>query len=173
MKVVLITLDDANKIGITGAEKLTKTDELIILYVKGKKNIKSDLEEALSGVKCSVSYEEMATAGEFNTICAYFVGYHEGKGHDVFIVTSDKTKLSAIVKSHSKAYASFKSIATSTGKTSQTSSKKTSSAKTSSNKKSSKKEDDLSGLLTELASGKIDKEKLTSTLVKAAMKGMK
>ena len=39
MKTVIIALDEANKNGISGAEALAKSDELVILYIKGKKNV--------------------------------------------------------------------------------------------------------------------------------------
>lgn len=104
MKSVLMTLDDANKLGISGAEKLAKTDELIMLYVKGKKNPKAELAEALEGLKCNIIYEEMATASELNLFCAFYAGYNKAKNRDTFIVSSDKEKLNNLVKSNCKIY---------------------------------------------------------------------
>lgn len=201
MKAVIMTLDNANKIGIAGAEKLTKTDSLIFLYVNGKKNVSDELEESLENVKAEVEYVSMASNSDMNVIIAYYAGLHNAKNHDVFVVTPDKDKINAFVSKNIKVYTGFKSIISSSGsskssssskKTSSSSSKKTTSSsskkttsssskktttakKTSTAKKktSKKKEDDLTDILTSLASGKLDTDDLAKKVLNMAKKNLK
>lgn len=184
MKTVLMTLDAANKQGIAGSEKLTKSDLLILVYVKGKKNISDDLSEAMDSLKAEVEYAQIESNSELNIMFAYLAGFHAAKNHDVFVVTPDKDKISTIVSKNAKVYTSFKSIAgagssssssgksTSSGKKSTT--KKTTTKKTTTKKSSSKKkEEDLASIFTDLASGKLNKEKLAEQMLKYATKNMK
>lgn len=198
MKVVLMTVDAANKQGIEGSEKLTKSDLLILLYVKGKKNISAELKEALSELKAEVEYAQMETNADLNVICAYYAGFHSAKNHDVFVVTPDKDKINAIVSKNAKVYTGFKSIVggtdsgstskkSSSGKSSSTkksttkkSTTKNSTAKKSTTKKSTtkksttkKQEEEIADILTDLASGKINTEKIAKKVINYAAKKIK
>ena len=186
MKTVIIMLDMANKSGIAGAQKLAKTDELIMLYVKGKKTVSANLKEELADVKATVSYVEIAATADYNTVCAYYVGYHVGKGHDVYVIAADKSKVKSVISKNAKVYTGFGSITgtvgsgktgtaakpkkTGTAKKTTTAKKKTTTKKKTSSKKDA---DDISDILTSLAGGKIDTDKITDTVMKVAKKKLK
>ncbi len=191
MKVVIMSLAEASKIDFAGAESLNKTDQLIFLYVKGKKTVPASVSEALEEVKAEVSYMEMAATSEYAAYCSYLIGFHTGAKHDVFVVTQDKEKIPKTPAKDAKIYTSFKSIAKSDGtssstgkKTSSAAKKKTSSTgkktsssgkKTSSTAKkktsSKKKKVDVSDVITSLASG--DKEKVKENAAKLLEQALK
>ena len=187
MKVVIETLANANKAGIDGAEKLTKTDSLILLYVNGKKTVSDELKESLENVKAEVEYVPMASSSDLNVMIAYYAGLHNAKNHEVYVVTLEKDKINAFVSKNVKVYTGFKSIVSSSSSTAKTSTtKKTSTAKkTSTTKKTStakkttskktpkKKEEDLSDILTSLASGKLDTDDLAKKVLNMAKKSLK
>ena len=131
MKYVLISLSESSKIDFSGAEKLSKTDHIVFLYVKGKKTLPASVKSALEDVVAEIEYFEMASASELIPCASYLIGYHEASKHDVIVITEDKSKLPSKVTKDIKVYSAFKSIAG----TSSTSKKTTTAKKTTTTKK--------------------------------------
>lgn len=154
MKYVLVSLSEASKLDFSGAEKLTKTDHIVFLYVSGKKNVSTALKAKLEDVKCVVDYFEIAATSEMVSYISYFIGYHSGAKHDVVVVTQDKSKIPSKIAKDAKIYTSFKSVsnASSSGKTG-------TSAAATSNKKKKSDEVKVENLMDSLAKGDKDKAK--------------
>jgi len=133
MKVVLITVDDAKKTELKGAEKLAKSDVLILFSAKNKSDMPAAVKEALDEIKAETEYVKLDSASDVTAAFAYYAGLHTGKNHQLFIVAPDKTKLPAVVSKQIKIYTSFSSIVKSD--TTTKSSTKSSTGKTSSSKK--------------------------------------
>lgn len=154
MKYVLVSLAESSKIDFTGAEKLAKTDHIVFLHVKDKKNVSAALQSKLDELKCAVDFFEIAAASELVNYISYLIGYHAGAKHDVVLVTQDKSKLPAKIAKDAKIYVSFKSVATasSTGKSG-------TSAATSSAKKKKSGEKQMESLMDSLAKGDTEKAK--------------
>lgn len=162
MKVVILTVDDAKKTELSGAEKLLKSDLLVLISTKAKSEMPASVKEALEEVKAEVEYCKIDAASETDAAYAYYAGYHDAKNHDTYIVATDKTKVPKLASKSAKVYTAFKSIvsdsdtSTAKKKTSSTSKKKT----TTSKKKTTKKEDTVSELLESVSDGKLDTDKL-------------
>lgn len=168
MKVVIITLDDAKKTGLEGADKLAKTDLIIILSAKAKSEMPATVKEALAEIKAENEFVKLDSAADKDVAYAYYAGYHDGKNHSTFIVATDKTKVPKLASKSAKVYTNFKSVGEASGTTTSSSSgKKTSSGK----KKTSSKKDE--GILESLASGEIDTDKLIKEAAKKAKKFIK
>lgn len=167
MKYVLVSLAEASKIDFAGAEKLSKTDHIVFLHVKGKKTVSAKLKETMEEWKATVDYYEIASTSELWLYVSYMIGYHAGSKHDVFVITGDKTKLPSKIAKDAKVYTSFKSVATNsgTGKTG------TSSNASTSKKKKKTSEDQMEDVLTAFAKG--DKEKAKEQLVNLAASFLK
>jgi len=166
MKYVLVSLAEASKLDFAGAEKLTKTDHIVFLHVKGKKNVSAKLQAIMEEWKATVDYYEIATTSELWLYVSYMIGFHAGAKHDVFVVTSDKSKLPSKIAKDAKVYTSFKTVATNsgTGKTGNASN-----ASTSKKKKTS--ETQMEDVLTAFAKG--DKDKAKEQLVNLAASFLK
>lgn len=170
MKVVILTVDDAKKTELSGAEKLLKSDLLVLISTKAKSEMPASVKEALEEVKAEVEYCKIDAASETDAAYAYYAGYHDAKNHDTYIVATDKTKVPKLASKSAKVYTAFKSIvsesdtSTAKKKTSSTSKKKTTSTSkkktTTSKKKTTKKEDTVSELLESVSDGKLDTDKL-------------
>ena len=164
MKAVIITVDDAKKTELAGADKLTKSDLIVLVSQKAKSEMPKAVSEALDELACGYEYCKVDSASEIGAAYAYYAAYHDAKGHDTFIVATDKAKVSKLAAKSAKVYTAFKSIigSSSTGKSSSSSKKKTSSSSTSGKKKtassSSKKKTSSSG------KKKTDQKKDESTL---------
>ena len=132
MKIVIITLEDAKKTELKGAEKLSKNDVLIMLSTKNKSDMPGTVKTVLEDVKAELLYVKLESASEVTANYAYYAGYHQGKGHETFIVAPDKTKLPSNLTKEIKVYTSFASVVKSTSSSSSSksgsSSKKTSSS---------------------------------------------
>lgn len=161
MKYVLVSLAEASKLDFAGAEKLSKTDHIVFLHVKGKKTVSAKLQTIMEEWKATVDYYEIATTSELWLYVSYMIGFHAGAKHDVFVVTSDKSKLPSKIARDAKVYTSFKTVATNsgTGKTGNASN-----ASTSKKKKTS--ETQMEDVLTAFAKG--DKDKAKEQLVNLA-----
>ncbi len=179
MKVVIITVDDAKKTELAGAEKLAKTDLLVLVSTKTKSDMPKAVSDIIDELACQTEYCKIDAASETDAAYAYYAGYHEAKGHDTFIVATDKAKVTKLTAKAAKVYTSFKSIvsgdsasgkktASSAKKTS--SSKKTSSGKKTSSKKTSKKDENktLGDTLSQLVNSKETKK-----LINVAKKALK
>jgi len=166
MKYVLVSLAEASKLDFAGAEKLSKTDHIVFLHVKGKKTVSAKLQAIMEEWKATVDYYEMATTSELWLYVSYMIGFHAGAKHDVFVVTSDKSKLPSKIARDAKVYTSFKTVATNsgTGKTGNASN-----ASTSKKKKTS--ETQMEDVLTAFAKG--DKDKAKEQLVNLAASFLK
>lgn len=166
MKYVLVSLAEASKLDFAGAEKLTKTDHIVFLHVKGKKTVSAKLQAIMEEWKVTVDYYEIATTSELWLYVSYMIGFHAGAKHDVFVVTSDKSKLPSKIAKDAKVYTSFKTVATNsgTGKTGNASN-----ASTSKKKKTS--ETQMEDVLTAFAKG--DKDKAKEQLVNLAASFLK
>lgn len=166
MKYVLVSLAEASKLDFAGAEKLTKTDHIVFLHVKGKKTVSAKLQAIMEEWKATVDYYEIATTSELWLYVSYMIGFHAGAKHDVFVVTSDKSKLPSKIAKDAKVYTSFKTVATNsgTGKTGNASN-----ASTSKKKKTS--ETQMEDVLTAFAKG--DKDKAKEQLVNLAASFLK
>lgn len=154
MKYVLVSLAEASKLDFSGAEKLTKTDHIVFLYVKDKKTVSAALKAKLEDVKCVIDYFEIASTSELTSYLSYFIGYHSGAKHDVIVITQDKSKIPSKIARDAKIYVSFKSVATasSAGKTG-------TSAAATSNKKKKASETKVENLMDSLAKGDTAKAK--------------
>ena len=147
MKVAITTLDEAKKNKLEYADALLKSDLLVIISTKAKTEIPSDLKEAMDEIKAEIEFVKVESASEVLNTYSYYIGFHAGKGHQVFTVSAEKPKLPSMVLKQAKAYTSFKNVVgaenakkSTTSKTStSTAAKKTSSSKTSSSKTSSSK----------------------------------
>lgn len=166
MKYVLVSLAEASKLDFAGAEKLTKTDHIVFLHVKGKKTVSAKLQAIMEEWKATVDYYEIASTSELWLYVSYMIGFHAGAKHDVFVVTSDKSKLPSKIAKDAKVYTSFKTVATNsgTGKTGNASN-----ASTSKKKKTS--ETQMEDVLTAFAKG--DKDKAKEQLVNLAASFLK
>lgn len=166
MKYVLVSLAEATKLDFAGAEKLSKTDHIVFLHVKGKKTVSAKLQAIMEEWKATVDYYEIATTSELWLYVSYMIGFHAGAKHDVFVVTSDKSKLPSKIARDAKVYTSFKTVATNsgTGKTGNASN-----ASTSKKKKTS--ETQMEDVLTAFAKG--DKDKAKEQLVNLAASFLK
>lgn len=136
MKYVIMLLSEASKIDFSGSDKLTKSDVLEIIYVKGKKNISDALKEKLDSIKASITYTEVASSGDTWLYVAYQLGIQSTTKHDVYLISKDKSKVPTKVLGEAHAYVSFKSIGSSA---TSTSTKKTTSKKTTTKKPATKK----------------------------------
>lgn len=147
MKVAITTLDEAKKNKLEYADALLKSDLLVIISTKAKTEIPSDLKEAMDEIKAEIEFVKVESASEVLNTYSYYIGFHAGKGHQVFTVSAEKPKLPSMVLKQAKAYTSFKNVVgaenakkPTTSKTStSTAAKKTSSSKTSSSKTSTAK----------------------------------
>lgn len=166
MKYVLVSLAEASKLDFAGAEKLSKADHIVFLHVKGKKTVSAKLQAIMEEWKATVDYYEIATTSELWLYVSYMIGFHAGAKHDVFVVTSDKSKLPSKIAKDAKVYTSFKTVATNsgTGKTGNASN-----ASTSKKKKTS--ETQMEDVLTAFAKG--DKDKAKEQLVNLAASFLK
>ena len=135
MKYVLISLAESSKIDFSGAEKLSKTDHIIFVYVKGKKTLSASVKEALEEVKAEVEYFEIAAASELSCAISYLIGYHTASKHDVIVITGDKSKYPSKVIKEIKVYSAFR--AATGGTSSSSSAKKTTAKKSTTAKKTS------------------------------------
>lgn len=108
MKVVLISLEDAKKTELKGAEKLAKNDILIIFSTKNKSDYPANITQALKEIKASTESVKLGSASELPSAYAYYAGLHIGKNHQVYIITENKTKVSPVIK-QAKCYSSFAS----------------------------------------------------------------
>lgn len=166
MKYVLVSLAEASKLDFAGAEKLTKTDHIVFLHVKGKKTVSAKLQAIMEEWKATVDYYEIASTSELWLYVSYMIGFHAGAKHDVFVVTSDKSKLPSKIAKDAKVYTSFKTVATNsgTGKTGNASNASTS-------KKKKTGEAQMEDVLTAFAKG--DKDKAKEQLVNLAASFLK
>lgn len=181
MKYVIIALSEASKLDFSGADKLAKTDHIICLYVKGKKNITAAVQEEFDALKAEIEFDDVVDTQDLWMYAAYLMGYHVAAKHSVFVVTKDKDKLPSKITSEAKVYTSFKSVTSDTGsstkksttkksttKKSTTASKKSTAKKSASTKKttSKKKDTDVIDVIGSLVSG--DKKKAKEGLVDIA-----
>ncbi len=169
MKVVIITVDDAKKTGLGGAEKLAKNDYLILMSAKNKTEMPAVVKEALEAVKAEVEYVKLEANQDVTAAYAYYAGFHNGRGHQTFIVAPDKTKLPSVVAKQVKIYTSFASVlkaessTTRTSNTTKTSTKASSSNKNSSSKSGSKTSGTLADTISSLTGlSKTDSKKLVN-----------
>ena len=154
MKYVLISLSESSKIDFSGAEKLSKTDHIVFLYVKGKKTLPASVKSALEDVVAEIEYFEMSSASELIPCASYLIGYHEASKHDVIVITEDKSKLPSKVTKDIKVYSAFKSIAG----TSSTSKKTTTAKKSTTTKKTTGKKVDK--IIFEIGGKQIDMKQI-------------
>lgn len=146
MKYAIVLLSEASKLDFAGSEKLTKTDHVVIIYVKGKKTVSAALKETLDGLKATIDYYEIAKSTDAWLSVAYLMGYHAASKHDVYVITADKTKIPNKLVGDAHVYTSFKSIAgssattkTSTKSTTKKTTKSTTTKKTTAKKTTTKK----------------------------------
>lgn len=133
MKYVMMLLSEASKMDFSGSDKLTKSDSLEIIYVKGKKTISAAVKEQLDAIKATISYTEVASTSDIWLYVAYQLGIQSTTKHDVYLISKDKSKIPSKILGDAHSYVSFKSIggsatASTTKKT--TTAKKTTSATT-------------------------------------------
>lgn len=136
MKYVIVLLSELSKLELGGIEKLTKSDHLALVYVKGKKTIPAACKETMDEVKAVIDYVEVASASDSMMQVAYLMGYHAAAKHDVFVILKDKSKVPTKLVGDAHVYTSFKSIAGATTKTAAT---KTTAKKTTASKSTTKK----------------------------------
>lgn len=146
MKYVMMLLSEASKMDFSGSDKLTKSDSLEIIYVKGKKTISAAVKEQLDAIKATISYTEVASTSDIWLYVAYQLGIQSTTKHDVYFISKDKSKVPSKILGDAHSYVSFKSIggsaSASTTKKTTTSTKKTTSAtakKTAAKKTTAKK----------------------------------
>lgn len=139
MKVIIITVDDARKTELKGAEKLTKNDILILMSAKNKTDMPTLVKEALEEVKAETEYVKLDSASDVTAAYAYYAGLHTGKNHQVFIVAPDKTKLPAVIAKQIKIYTSFASVLKADSGSASTTGKSTSKSASSAGSKTAKK----------------------------------
>ncbi|MCQ2533586.1 MAG: hypothetical protein MJ172_03350 [Clostridia bacterium] len=129
MKYVIMLLSEASKIDFAGADKLTKSDHLVILYAKGKKTITAAVQEQLDALKATVDFTEIAQTADAWLHVAYLLGYHVASKHDTYVVTKDKTKVPTKLTADAHIYTGFKTITGATSSSSSSSKKTTTSTK--------------------------------------------
>jgi len=157
MKYVLVSLAEASKLDFSGAEKLSKADHIVFLYVKGKKTVSSKLESVMEEWKATIDYYEIGATSELWTYMSYLIGYHAGAKHEVFVITEDKSKLPSKIAKDAKIYMSFKTVAANSGTGKTGNSSNASTAKKKTGKKTN--EDRMEDVISALASGNKDKAK--------------
>lgn len=170
MKYVIMLLSEASKMDFGGSDKLTKSDALEIIYVKGKKTISAQVQEQLDSIKASITFTEVASAGDVWLYVAYQLGKESATKHDVYLISKDKSKIPSKILGDAHAYVSFKSIATSSASTSTkktTTAKKTTAKKTTTDKKATTTKKSTSGGST----GKKKKETTVVDVVTSYMSG--
>lgn len=182
MKYVIMLLSEASKIDFAGADKLTKSDHLVILYAKGKKTITAAVQEQLDALKATVDFTEIAQTADAWLHVAYLLGYHVASKHDTYVVTKDKTKVPTKLTADAHIYTGFKTItgatsssssskSTSSSKKTTTSTKKTTtSTKKSTSSSSAKKSTTASKKSTTSSSKKSTTAKKTTTTKKKTTK---
>lgn len=138
MKYVIALLSELSKLELGGIEKLTKSDHLALVYVKGKKTIPAICKEAMDEVKATIDYVEVANTSDSMMQVAYLMGYHAAAKHDVYVVIKDKTKVPTKLIGDAHVYTSFKSIA-GASTTKKTTTKKTTTKKTTTSKSTTSK----------------------------------
>jgi len=124
MKYILVSLSECSKLDFSGADKLSKTDHLILLHAKGKKTISAKLKETLSEVPAQIDYYEIGAASELWLYVSYLIGVHTGAKHDVYVITEDKEKIPAKIAKEAKVYSAFRSVSGASGSAGKTSSTK-------------------------------------------------
>ncbi len=129
MKYVLISLAECSKLDLSGAEKLSKSDRLLCLYVKGKKTLSAKVKEAFDLIPAEIEYFEIGNTSELWLYMAYLIGVHSQAKHDVYVITEDKSKIPGKIAKEAKVLSSFKTVG---GAASSSSAKKTTSKKTTS-----------------------------------------
>ena len=177
MKYVLMLLSEASKIDFAGADKLTKSDHLVILYAKGKKTITAAVQEQLDALKATVDFTEIAQTADAWLHVAYLLGYHVASKHDTYVVTKDKTKVPTKLTADAHIYTGFKTItgatsssSSSSKKTTTSTKKATTSAKKSTSSSSAKKSTTASKKSTTSSSKKSTTAKKTTTTKKKTTK---
>lgn len=176
MKVVILTVEEAKKNKLAGAEKLAKNDLLILMSAKAKSEMPATLKEALDEVVCTTDYIKLDSAADATDYMAYLAGFHEAKGHPVFVVSENKPKIAAGVMKSFKCYTSFASVVKADGTKKTSSSSSSSSKKTTSKKKTSskkKEEEGLAGILSSITEDGLDTNKLVKEAEKALKKAVK
>lgn len=139
MKYVLISISESSKIDFSGVEKLSKTDHLVFIYVKGKKTLSSSVKAALEDAKAEIEYFEIGAASELWLAMSYLVGFHTASKHETIVLTADKSKLPGRITKDAKVYSAFRSVTggSAAGSSStKSSAKKTTAKKTTTAKKS-------------------------------------
>ncbi len=161
MKVVILSIEDAKKTLLEGAEKLAKTDLLIIISTKAKSEMPLDVKAALNEIKAENEFVKIDSASDKDVAYAYYAGLHDGKGHSTYIVASDKTKVPKLASKSAKVLTSFKSVVESPSSKTGSSSKK----------KTSKKDDDvIAGIVDTLSGGDKNTKKVLNQVVKKGKK---
>lgn len=177
MKYVIMLLSEASKIDFAGADKLTKSDHLVILYAKGKKTITAAVQEQLDALKATVDFTEIAQTADAWLHVAYLLGYHVASKHDTYVVTKDKTKVPTKLTADAHIYTGFKTItgatsssSSSSKKTTTSTKKATTSAKKTTSSSSAKKSTTASKKSTTSSSKKSTTAKKTTTTKKKTTK---
>lgn len=177
MKYVIMLLSEASKIDFAGADKLTKSDHLVILYAKGKKTITVAVQEQLDALKATVDFTEIAQTADAWLHVAYLLGYHVASKHDTYVVTKDKTKVPTKLTADAHIYTGFKTItgatsssSSSSKKTTTSTKKATTSAKKTTSSSSAKKSTTASKKSTTSSSKKSTTAKKTTTTKKKTTK---
>lgn len=170
MKYVIMLLSEASKMDFSGADKLTKSDALEIIYVKGKKTISAAVKEVLDSIKATITYTEVASTSDIWLYVSYQLGIQSTTKHDVYLISKDKTKIPSKVLGDAHAYVSFKSLS-GTSSSSSSSSKKTTTTKKTTTKKSTTKKTTTTKKNTSSSSSKKKNETSVLDVVTSYMSG--
>lgn len=168
MKYVMMLLSEASKMDFSGSDKLTKSDALEIVYVKGKKTISAAVNEVLETIKAPITYTEVASTSDVWLYVAYQLGIQSTTKHDVYLISKDKSKIPSKILGSAHAYVSFKSLGGSTTSTT-SSSKKTTTKKTTA-KTSTAKSSTAKKTTTKTSTAKKTTAKKTATKSTASKK---
>ena len=169
MKYVMMLLSEASKMDFSGSDKLTKSDALEIIYVKGKKTISAAVNEVLETIKAPITYTEVASTSDVWLYVAYQLGIQSTTKHDVYLISKDKSKIPSKILGSAHAYVSFKSLGGSTTSTA-SSSKKTTTAKKTTTKTSTAKSSTAKKTTTKTSTAKTSTAKKTATKSTASKK---
>lgn len=94
MKTIILTLDEAVKTELKGAELLKPEDKIVFVYQKGKDSISIAVHNMLASLQCKTEFTEVpaiASKTESENTTLAYISYLIGANKDSIFVDSDNT----------------------------------------------------------------------------------
>lgn len=94
MKTIILTLDEAVKTELKGAELLKPEDKIVFVYQKGKDSISIAVHNMLASLQCKTEFAEVpaiASKTESENTTLAYISYLIGANKDSIFVDSDNT----------------------------------------------------------------------------------